>query len=128
MFILYGGSMIIGADRKKLEEEKQNIYYKLLNATNSKDITIDEINALKSELKHVDLQLDKLIGTNEKERLEKLNDYKSQKSNKDIKRYRDFKNKYKAISKITISTKHILNVIDKLNKEYYVDSVVKVKS
>ena len=38
--------MIIGADRKKLEEEKQNIYYKLLNATNSKDITIDEINAL----------------------------------------------------------------------------------
>ncbi len=120
--------MIIGADRKKLEEEKQNIYYKLLNATNSKDITIDEINALKSELKHVDLQLDKLIGTNEKERLEKLNDYKSQKSNKDIKRYRDFKNKYKAISKITISTKHMLNVIDKLNKEYYVDSVVKVKS
>ena len=90
--------------------------------------SIDEINALKSELKHVDLQLDKLIGTNEKERLEKLNDYKSQKSNKDIKIYRDFKNKYKAISKINISTKHMLNVIDKLNKEYYVDSVVKVKS
>ena len=64
--------MIIGIDKKELQkqrDQKYNEYAILLNTSNPSK---DELSALKSEIKYLDDQLDKLNGLNEKERINEL--------------------------------------------------------
>ena len=113
--------MIIGIDKKELQkqrDQKYNEYAILLNTSNPSK---DELSALKSEIKYLDDQLDKLNGLNEKERINELKNKKFGIEEKNKNSYYVFKEKYKKISNMKLATTRIIGIIDKIQKEQYIE-------
>ena len=115
--------MIIGVDKKKLQQERDKKYNEYAVLLNTPNISKEELNALKSELKYLDDQLDKLNGINDKKRTEKLKKEKdgSEKANEN--NYYKFKSKYLKINNMSVATKRMINVIN----TYNIDEIEKVK-
>ncbi|MBR6690423.1 MAG: hypothetical protein IKL65_03740 [Bacilli bacterium] len=119
--------MIIGIDKKELQkqrEQKYNEYAILLNSTNPSK---DDLNALKSEIKYLDDQINKIIGSNEKKRIEQVKNKKLGIEEKNKESYYSFKEKYKKISNMKLATTRMISIIGQLQKQEYIEERVKVK-
>ena len=119
--------MIIGIDKKELQKQREQKYNEYAILLNSSNPSLEELNALKSELKYLDDQLSRITGLNEKKRLEQVKNKKS--GIEDKKKDGDylFKEKYKKIRNMKLATTRNIGVIGELKKQEYIDERVKVK-
>jgi len=121
--------MIIGVDKKNLQKQREQKYNEYAVLLNSKNPSKDDLNALKSEIKYLDDQLNKITGLNEKKRLEQVKNKKYGIDQKNKSSYYVFKEKYKKISNMKLATTRIIGVISELQKQEYIDSEkVRVKT
>ena len=114
--------MIIGVDKKELQQQREKKYNEYATLLNSNNPSKDELNALKSEIKYLDDQLNKINGLNEKKRIEQVKNKKSGIEEKNKKSYYAFKEKYKKISNMKLATTRIIGIIGELQKQEYIDS------
>lgn len=123
--------MISWPDIKELQKQKLNLQVQLNELLNSKDVSKDSINELRSEIKHLDTQITKILGSNEIKRQEELKEKRSGKNEKNKERFYSLKEKYKKISKIRIATSKMIAVIENYNKninnEVMLEETVKQK-
>ena len=114
--------MIIGVDKKQLQKQRDQKYNEYAVMLNSKNPSIDELNALKSEIKYLDDQLNKINGLNEKERTEQVKSKKFGIDEKNKNSYYAFKEKYKKISNMKLATTRIIVIIGNLQKQEYINN------
>ena len=119
--------MIIGIDKKELEKQRNEKYNEYAILLNSNSPSSDELNALKSELKYLDDQLNKINGLNEKKRTEQVKNKKLGIEEKNKNNYYIFKDKYKKISNMKLATTRIINAISELQKQQYIEENERVK-
>ena len=119
--------MIIGKDKKYLQKQREQKYNEFATLLNSKNPSKDDLNALKSEIKHLDDQINKIIGSNEKKRLEQVKNKKSGIEEKNKDSYYAIKEKYKNISNMPLATNRIIKVINELQKQEYKKEKVMLK-
>jgi len=119
--------MIIGKDKKELQKQREQKYNEFATLLNSKNPSKDDLNALKSEIKYLDDQINKIIGSNEKKRLEQVKNKKSGIEEKNKDSYYAFKEKYKNISNMSLATTRIIKIINELQKQEYIEEKVMVK-
>lgn len=122
--------MMLGADINSLETQKVSLEIELNNLLRSENIDEDKVNELRSDILHLKKQIAKKLGSKEVRKQEEIKREKSGVDERNIKNYNAFKSKYRKISKIEVSTKNILKVIDGyLNSRQYEQSdMVKVMS
>lgn len=98
-----------GTDIKELQELKTKWQYELSELIKN-NADKEEMDAAKSELKHIDLQIKRIIGTNEIKRIDQIKNKK--KGNDDInkKKFEQLKKMYKKIAPITTAVNNILYV------------------
>jgi len=123
--------MMLDTDINSLETKKLSLEIELNALLKCEDKDYDKINELKSEILHLQKQIDRKLGTKEVQKQKEIKREKSGVDERNIKNYNIFKAKYKKISKMEVSTKNILRVIDEyFNKENYEyqDNIVKVMS
>ena len=119
--------MIIGVDKKELQKQRQQKYNEYAMLLNSSNPSSEELNALKSELKYLDDQLNRITGLNEKKRLEQVKNKKYGIDEKNKNNYYAFKEKYKKISNMKLATSRIINIINELQKQEYIEEKVMKK-
>ena len=119
--------MIIGIDKKELQKQRDRKYNEYAVLLNSNNPSSDELNALKSELKYLDDQLNKINGLNEKKRTEQVKNKKLGIEEKNKNNYYIFKDKYKKISNMKLATTRIINAISELQKQQYIEENERVK-
>ena len=119
--------MIIGIDKKELQKQRDRKYNEYAVLLNSNNPSSDELNALKSELKYLDDQLNKINGLNEKKRTEQVKNRKLGIEEKNKNNYYIFKDKYKKISNMKLATTRIINAISELQKQQYIEENERVK-
>lgn len=119
--------MIIGADKKDLQKQREQKYNEYATLLNSSNPSQDELNALKSELKYLDDQLNKINGLNDKKRIEQVKSRKLEIDKNNKNNYFEFKNKYKKISNMKLATTRIISVIQELEKQQYIEESEKVR-
>ena len=110
--------MISWTDVNKLQTQKTELQLKLNELLKSGHASQDEINELKAEILHLEKSINRILGSNEVKRQEKLKKEKSGIDEKHKKRYYAFKRKYDMISKLNEATNNILNSIDSLTVSY----------
>jgi len=123
--------MMLGTDINSLESQKLNLEIELNELLKSETKEDDKINELRSEILYLKKQISHKLGSKEVKKQEEIKREKSGIDEKNIKNYNAFKSKYKKISKMEVSTKNILKLIDAyLNKEEleYHNGMVKVMS
>ena len=103
--------MINWTDLKKLQSDKLNYQLKLNDLLKSPNVNIENINELKSEIIHINKQIEKIVGKKELERQVELKVKKIDTSLIDLNNYNALKNKYDKISNINNSTKKIIEII-----------------
>ena len=113
--------MIIGIDKKELQKQRDRKYNEYAVLLNSNNPSSDELNALKSELKYLDDQLNKINGLNEKKRTEQVKNKKLGIEEKNKNNYYIFKDKYKKISNMKLATTRIIGVIQEIQKQQYIE-------
>lgn len=112
MYIIYGDDYMINwTDLKKLQSDKLNYQLKLNDLLKSPNVNIENINELKSEIIHINKQIEKIVGKKELERQDELKVKKIDTSLIDLNNYNILKNKYDKISNINNSTKKIIEII-----------------
>ena len=112
MYIIYGDDYMINwTDLKKLQSDKLNYQLKLNDLLKSPNVNIESINELKSEIIHINKQIEKIVGKKELERQDELKVKKIDTSLIDLNNYNILKNKYDKISNINNSTKKIIEII-----------------
>lgn len=116
--------MIIGKDKKYLQKQRDQKYNEFATLLNSKNPSKDDLNALKSEIKYFDNQINKLIGSNEKKRLEQVKNKKSGIDERNKDSYYAFKDKYKKICNMKLATTRIIGIISELQSEEYIEEKV----
>ena len=116
--------MIIGVDKKDLQKQREQKYNEYAVLLNSKNPSKDDLNALKSEIKYLDDQLNKINGLNEKKRLEQVKNKKSGIDERNKDSYYAFKDKYKKICNMKLATTRIIGIISELQKEIYIEEKV----
>ena len=120
--------MMSNADINLLESKKLNLELEL-NKLLKSNAEEDKINELRSEILYIKKQINQILGPKEVETQEKIKRRKLGVDERNIRNYNLFKSKYRQISKIEISTKNMLRVIEMyLNRESYQDDMVKVMS
>ena len=119
--------MIIGIDKKELQKQRDQKYNEYAVLLNSSNPSSEELNALKSELKYLDDQLNKINGLNDKKRTEQVKNKKLGLEEKNKNNYYMFKDKYKKISNMKLATTRIINVISNLQKQQYIEENERVK-
>ena len=117
--------MISEKNTQELQDIKRKLQLQLSNLLNTKECSKDEINELRSEIKHIDKQIEKKVGSKELKRQEEVRRRKNGKDELIIKTYYGIKEKYKKISEMNIAVNRFLNVVDLLVKDY--DSKEKIK-
>ena len=118
--------MMLETDINSLETKKINLEIELNNLIKN-NAEEDKINELRSEILHIKKQIKQILGQKEVETQEKIKRKKLRVDERNIKNYNLFKSKYRKISKMEVSTRNILRVIDTyLNQEQYQDGLVKV--
>lgn len=123
--------MMLCTDVNSLETKKLSLEIELNNLLKNEDREEDKINELRSEILYLKKQIGQKLGSKEVENQEKIKRKKLGVDDRNIKNYNAFKNKYKKISKIEVSTKNILKVIDAyLNNSHtvYEENRMKVMS
>ena len=120
--------MIIGVDKKELQKQREQKYNEYAILLNSNNPSSDELNALKSELKYLDDQLNRITGLNDKKRTEQLKNKKLGLDEKNKTSYYAFKEKYKKISNMKLATTRMISVLDEIQKQQFIsDEKVMVK-
>lgn len=124
--------MINSSAINSLQKQKLDLQLKLSELSKSNNINYDEINALKSEIIHVNKQIRKIVGSNEIERQNELKRRRLGLDQKNLDDYYKFKDRYKKISKMEIATKHIIFLIKNVSGTNSITSdieheIVKVK-
>lgn len=120
--------MIIGADKKELQKQRDKKYNEYVILLNSNNPSSDELNALKSEIKYFDDQLNRINGLNDKKRTEEVNSKKLHIDKKNKDSYYAFKDKYKKISNMKLATTRMISIISEIQKQQYIEEErVKVK-
>lgn len=121
--------MMLESDINSLECKKIDLELQL-NELLKNNTEQDKINELKAEILYIKKQISQKLGSKEVETQAKIRRKKSGVDERNIKNYNAFKSKYQKISKMGVSTKNILRVIDVyLNQEQYEtyeDNMVKV--
>ena len=120
--------MIIGVDKKELQKQREQKYNEYAILLNSNNPSSDELNALKSELKYLDDQLNKITGLNDKKRTEQVKNKKLGLEEKNKTSYYAFKEKYKKISNMKLATTRMISVINELQRQEYIEEKVMVKT
>jgi len=123
--------MMLGSDINSLETKKLSLEIELNNLLRCEDKDEDKINELRSEILHLQKQINKILGTKEVQKQKEIKREKSRVDERNIKTYNEFKSKYRKISKMEVSTKNILKVIEEyFNKDNYEyqDNLVRVMS
>lgn len=118
--------MIIGADKKDLQKQREQKYNEYATLLNSNNPSSDELNALKSELKYLDDQLNKINGLNEKKRTEQVKSRKLEIDKNNKNNYFEFKNKYKKISNMKLATTRLISIIENIEKQQYIEEQEKI--
>ena len=113
--------MIIGVDKKELQNQRDKKYNEYILLLNSKNPSNDELNALKSEIKYLDDQLDRINGLNDKKRTEQLKNKKLDLDKRNTDSYYAFKDKYKKISNMKLATTRIIGVIGEIQKQQLIE-------
>lgn len=108
--------MINWSDVNSLQKEKSDKEIKLNELLKSKEVSIDEINELRSEILYLKKQIEKIVGSNEIKRQRELRIKKSGVEQKKLNDYCNFKIKYKKICRMNSSIRRIVQVVDKYNK------------
>ncbi|MBQ9071544.1 MAG: hypothetical protein IJY25_00095 [Bacilli bacterium] len=119
--------MIIGVDKKELQKQRNQKYNEYVLLLNSKNPSSDELNALKSEIKYFDDQLNRINGLNDKKRTEEVNSKKLQIDKKNTDSYYAFKDKYKKISNMKLATTRMISIINERQKQQLLEENEKVK-
>ena len=119
--------MIIGVDKKDLQKQRDKKYNEYALALNSNNPSNDELNALKSELKYLDDQLIRMNGINDKKRTEQVKNKKLGIEEKNKTSYYSFKEKYKKISNMKLATTRIINDIQEMQKQQYIEENERIK-
>ena len=119
--------MIIGVDKKDLQKQRDQKYNEYATLLNTNNPSKDDLNALKSEIKYLDDQLNKINGLNEKKRIEQVKNKKYGIEEKNKNNYYAFKEKYKKISNMKLATTRIIGIIGEIQKQDYIEERVKVK-
>lgn len=118
--------MISWTDVNILQKEKRELQVKLSELLKNPNVSKDEINELRSEILHLDKQIEKILGSNEIKRQEELKQKKSGIEQRNIKNYYSLKDKFKTISKMKLATTRMISEIEKMQKEN-VEEMVMVK-
>ena len=113
--------MIIGVDKKELQNQRDKKYNEYILLLNSKNPSNDELNALKSEIKYLDDQLDRINGLNDKKRTEQLKNKRLDLDKRNTDSYYAFKDKYKKISNMKLATTRIIGVIGEIQKQQLIE-------
>ena len=122
--------MMLESDINSLESKKIDLELQL-NELLKNNAEKDKINELKAEILYIKKQISQKLGSKEVETQAKIKRKKSGVDERNIKNYNAFKSRYKKISKMEVSTKNILRVIDSyLNQDQYEmnENMVKVMS
>ena len=122
--------MMLDTDINSLETRKTELEIELNNLLRSDSKEEDKINELRSEILYLKKQISQRLGSKEVENQEEIKRKKSGLDERNVKNYQAFKSKYKQISKMEVSTRNILRLIDVYlnNKQYERADVVKVMS
>ena len=122
--------MMLDAGINSLETKKMNLEVELDNLLKSDNKEEDKINELRSEILYLKKQISQRLGYKELKNQEEIKRKKTGLDERNIKNYNAFKSKYKKISKMEVSTRNILKVIDVylINHQYEQLDVVKVMS
>lgn len=104
---------VIGADKKELQQQRDKKYNEYIMLLNSNNPSSDKLNEVKSDLKHLDDQLNRINGLNDKKRTEQLKNKKFGLEQKNKNNYYAFKERYKKISNMKLATTRIINAIQK---------------
>ena len=120
--------MISGSNIKELQKQRLDLQIKLNDLLNSKNVNKDEINELRAEIKHLDKDINKILGSNEVNRIEELKKKKDASIDRNRKIFYALKEKYKKISNMKIATTKMIALIDNYNKKIFVEEQIqKVK-
>ena len=111
---------------KEYQNKKNELQIDLSKLLESKRPTKDEVNSICAEIRYYDNQIKKILGSKELERQQKLTT--PFEDVKNIKRFREFKEKYEKMSNLTIAYNRIDDVITKKLNESYENAYVKVKA
>jgi len=111
--------MISWTDVNSLQKQKLDLQLKLNQLLKSSNASIDEVNELKSEILHLDKQIEKIVGSNEIKRQNELKRKKSGIEQRNLNNFYAFKDKYKKISKMRIATTRMIASIESYQKEVY---------
>lgn len=120
--------MISWSNINELQKQKLELQLKLNELLNSKDVSKDKINELRAEIKHLDKDITKILGSNEVERIEELKKKKDGTTTRNIKNFYALKDKYKKISKMKLAITKMLALIEIYNKKsLYEGQIQKVR-
>ena len=112
--------MMFDADINSLETRKISLEIELNNLLKSDNKEEDKINELRSEILYLKKQIRKKLGPKEVEIQSRIKRKKLGIDERNIANYNAFKERYRRISKMEVSTKKILKVIDTyFNKVQY---------
>lgn len=123
--------MMLGSDINSLETNKLSLEIELNALLKSEEKDEDKINELRSEILHLQKQINKILGTKEVQKQKEIKKEKSRTDERIIIEYNELKKRYGKISKIRVSKRNILRVIEEYfnkDKYEYQDNVVKVMS
>lgn len=123
--------MMLDTDVNSLETRKTDLEVELSNLLKSGTKEEDKINELRSEILYLRKQIRKKLGPKEVEIQSRIKRKKLGIDERNIANYNAFKERYRKISKMEVSTKNILKVIDAyFNKAQYEnsDNMMKVMS
>ena len=104
--------MIFDDDINSLESKKTDLEIQLNNLLKSDNKEPDKINELRSEILYLKKQIGKKLGYKEIKKQEEIKRRKSGVDDRNIKNYKAFKARYQKISKMEVATKNILKTID----------------
>ncbi len=123
--------MMLDTDINSLEARKTNLEIELNNLIKSENKEEDKINELRSEILYLKKQIRRKLGPKEVEIQSRIKRKKLGIDERNIANYNAFKERYRKISKMEVSTRNILKVIDAyFNKSQYEnsDNIMKVMS
>lgn len=119
--------MISWSDVNTLQSKKKKLEASLTDLFQSSNPSPDEISSMKAEIKHLDKQIERILGTKEIERQKESKRQKLGIEQINIKRYYSLKDKYKKVSKMKIATTKMIAAIENYQKNLYKDEVLETK-
>ncbi|MDO4963126.1 MAG: hypothetical protein Q4E75_03415 [bacterium] len=108
----------------ELQDKKLNLQLELSNLLDDKEVSIEKINELRSEIKHLDNELERILGSNVIENQKKINKKKSGIDERNLNSFYALKEKYKKINSMDHSINNLIKVLTSIIST---KDVVKVK-